>query len=96
VRFSQSGGRNEIEQIQVQAAQNGVGLGGRELALSLEHVMKVRLREADHLRQASFGDLAASYPAAKLVQQAVDDVGAVHMATILPAQKVPASYFFKE
>jgi hypothetical protein len=41
---------NQIENVQIEAPENGIGGGERELALSFQHVMEMWLGEPGHER----------------------------------------------
>jgi len=64
-------GQNQMENVDLETAENLVRLFDREGSFSFQYVMKVWLRDSRLAGEAAFGGFAAAHAEAKLFNQAL-------------------------
>jgi hypothetical protein len=87
-RFPQFFGRNQVEQIDLELAQDEVCAFQGELSLAFEDVVQVRLGESRNPREASFGSIAAANAVAQIVDEPSPQIVKGHEQAISPRNRV--------
>jgi hypothetical protein len=67
--FPQFVGRDEIEKVQIQPAEDDIGAFDGELPLAAEQMVHVRLREPGEPCESTLGRVAATYAVAKIADE---------------------------
>jgi len=60
---------NQVQDVDLETAENFVGFLDGEYALSFQHVMEMRLRNSGKPCESAFGDRATAYPSSKLIEE---------------------------
>ena len=88
-RFPQLFGRNQIENVQVETAQDLVGAVKGEEPFAFKYVMEVGLGDSDESGEPPFGGFACAHAAAEVVQKANPQIVKGHRKAISRRNRVP-------